>query len=69
MQSYWSRCSLLKAVDIVISVMQTPLIQGRFGIGESFSHEAELACEESLKQPFEHMHMVLEQVRPFVRNV
>lgn len=38
------------------------LVQGRFDIGDTFAKEAALECEESLKRPFEHMHMVLQQV-------
>jgi hypothetical protein len=37
-------------------------MQGRFGIGDAFAREAALECEDSLKRPFEHMHMVLQQV-------
>jgi hypothetical protein len=37
-------------------------MQGRFEIGDAFAREAALECEESLKRPFEHMHMVLQQV-------
>jgi hypothetical protein len=36
--------------------------QGRFEIGDAFAREAALECEDSLKRPFEHMHMVLQQV-------
>ena len=37
-------------------------MQGRFEIGDAFAREAALECEDSLKRPFEHMHMVLQQV-------
>jgi hypothetical protein len=36
--------------------------QGRFEIGDAFAREAALECEDSLKRPFEHMHMVLQQI-------
>lgn len=44
--------------------VQILLLQGRFEIGDAFAREAALECEDSLKRPFEHMHMVLQQVLP-----
>lgn len=43
--------------------------QGRFEIGDAFAREASLECEDSLKRPFEHMHMVLQQVCPGSRQL